>query len=234
MFTKQRFLNMRWLRKLYRPLQPLYKPLVQRLRRGNQNKVQLQHSRQQIQQQISTQNSPYKVIVGAGDTHFAGWIVTDYPALDITKAEDWQQYFAPQSIQRIVAEHVMEHLTTEQLRQFLHAVRPYLTHDARIRIAVPDGYHPDPTYIEYVRPNGSGAGSDDHKVLYTYELLVKEVQQTGFTCELLEYYDAAGQFHRNAWDAADGFIERTGGTRNIGGKQFEYSSLIVDCLPELQ
>jgi predicted SAM-dependent methyltransferase len=223
---------MGWFRKLYRPLQPLYKSLVQRLRRGNQNRVQLQHSRQQIQQQISVQNPPYKVIVGAGKTQYTGWIATDYPALDITKAEDWQRYFAPQSIQRIVAEHVLEHLTTEQLRQFLQAVRPYLADDARIRIAVPDGYHPDPTYIKYVRPNGSGLGSDDHKVLYNYELLAKVVEQVGFICELLAYYDAQGQFHKNEWDIADGYIERIGGTRTLDGKQFSYTSLIVDCLPE--
>jgi predicted SAM-dependent methyltransferase len=232
MFTKQRFLNMGWFRKLYRPLQPLYKPLVQRLRRGNQNRVQLQRSRQQIQQQIRTQNPPYKVIVGAGETQYAGWIATDYPALDITSTEDWQRYFIPQSIQRIVAEHVLEHLTTEQLRQFLRAVRPYLTDDARIRIAVPDGYHPDPTYIEYVRPKGSGAGSDDHKILYNCELLAKEVQQAGFVCELLTYHDAQGQFHETEWYEADGYIERTGGTRILDGKQFIYTSLIVDCLPE--
>jgi predicted SAM-dependent methyltransferase len=220
------------LRKLYRPLQPLYAPIVQKIKRNWWDSVQLQRSRQQIQQQISAQNPPYKVIVGAGETHYTGWIATDYPALDITNAQDWQQYFAPQSIDRIVAEHVMEHLTTEQLRQFLHAVRPYLTHDAGIRIAVPDGYHPHPMYIEYVRPDGSGDGAKDHKVLYNHELLANVVQQAGFTCELLEYHDAGGQFHRNQWDKADGHIERTGGVRIFDGKEFNYKSLIVDCFPE--
>jgi YD repeat-containing protein len=223
---------MGWFRKLYRPLQPLYTPIVQQIKRSWYDKSQLQRSRQQIQQQISVQHAPYKVIVGAGESQFTGWIATEYPALDITNPEDWQRYFTPQSIRRILAEHVLEHLTTEQLRQFLHAVRPYLTHDARIRIAVPDGFHPDPLYIEYVRPNGSGAGSDDHKVLYTCEMLSAEVKRAGFDCQLLEYYDTTGQFHRNEWDAADGFIERTDGTRTLDGKQFSYTSLIVDCVPE--
>jgi predicted SAM-dependent methyltransferase len=223
---------MGWLRKLYRPLQPLYAPIVQTIKRNRYDNLQLESSRQQIQQQISAQNPPYQVIVGAGETRYEGWIATDYPALDITNPADWQRFFAPQSVRRIVAEHVMEHLTTDQLHQFLHAVRPYLTHDAHIRIAVPDGYHPDPLYIEYVRPNGSGDGADDHKVLYNHELLANEVQQAGFVCELLEYYDAAGQFHRNKWDKADGYIERTGGYRTLGDKQFSYTSLIVDCLPE--
>jgi predicted SAM-dependent methyltransferase len=221
------------LRKLYRPLQPLYAPIVQNIKRNWWDSVQLQRSRQQIQQQISAQNPPYKVIVGAGETRYEGWIATDKPALDITNPADWQRHFAPQSIDRIVAEHVMEHLTTEQLRQFLYAVRPYLTDDAGIRIAVPDGYHPDPTYIEYVRPGGSvDGGADDHKVLYNHELLANEVQQAGFACDLLEYHDAAGQFHRNQWDKANGHIERTGGKRELYGKEFDYKSLIVDCLPE--
>jgi len=232
MFTKQRFLNMRWLRKLYRPLQPLYAPIVQKIKRNRYDNLELERSRQQIQQQISAQNPPYLVIGGAGKTRYEGWIATDKPGLDITNPADWQRFFAPQSVRRVLAEHVMEHLTTDQLRQFLHAVRPYLTHDAGIRIAVPDGFHPDPTYIEHVRPGGSGDGAKDHKVLYNYEMLANEVQQAGFVCELLEYHDAAGQFHKTEWHAADGFVERTRGTRTIGDKKFPYSSLIVDCLPE--
>jgi predicted SAM-dependent methyltransferase len=222
---------MGWFRKLYLPLQPLYTPIIRRIKRSYWEKVYLKHSRQQIQEQIRTQPLPYKVIVGAGETQYTDWIATDYPALDITNAKDWQRYFAPQSIHRIVAEHVLEHLTTAQLRQFLHAVRPYLTRDACIRIAVPDGYHPNPLYIEYVRPDGKGPGSDDHKVLYTCDRLVAEVEDAGYTCQLLEYFDADGQFHKTEWQAADGYIERTGGYRSIGDKQFSYTSLIIDCLP---
>jgi len=42
-----------------------------------------------------------------------------------------------------------------------------------LRIAVPDGCHPDPNYIEHVRPGGTGAGADDHQFLYTYKTITE-------------------------------------------------------------
>ena len=36
------------------------------------------------------------------------------------------------------------------------------------RIAVPDGFHTDPSYIENVKPGGTGEGSEDHKNLFNY------------------------------------------------------------------
>jgi len=40
-----------------------------------------------------------------------------------------------------------------------------------LRVAVPDGFHPNPGYIERVKPGGTGPGAGDHKILYTYRTL---------------------------------------------------------------
>lgn len=95
---------------------------------------------------------------------------------------------------------------------------------------MPDGYHPDPHYIEYVRPGGTGAGSDDHKVPYTYDSLRQLLEQAGFRVKLLEWFDENGRFHFEKWDAAMGFIERSTrfDERNTENPT-AYTSLIVDA-----
>jgi predicted SAM-dependent methyltransferase len=60
---------------------------------------------------------------------------------------------------------------------------------------VPDGLHPDPEYIEWARPGGSGSGALDHKVLYDYHSLEDVLQAAGFQVRRLEYFDEEGRFH---------------------------------------
>ena len=85
----------------------------------------------------------------------------------------------------------------------------HLKTGGHIRVAVPDGYHPSPEYIEYVKPGGTGVGSDDHKILYTYKTLAHVSKSAGFRIKLLEYWDEYGQFHFYPWDISDGYIERS-------------------------
>ena len=128
------------------------------------------------------------------------------------------------------AEHVFEHLTTEQFGDFLANARLYLAPTGRIRIAVPDGNHADPAYIDRVRPGGAGVGADDHKVLYTCGLVAELLGKGGYQFELLEYFDEAGTFHKRPWNAADGFVSRSAehDRRNADGA-LNYTSLIFDC-----
>ena len=58
----------------------------------------------------------------------------------------------------------------------------FLRPGGRLRIAVPDGFHPEPGYIEYVRPGGTGIGADDHKVLYNYQSLRKLLEKQDSSC----------------------------------------------------
>lgn len=218
--------------KFYQFLRPIYAPLM------NQWLINRRiRAKKQAILRVSRNKSAIKLVIGAGDTTFKGWLSTDYPILDVTNAQHWHQFFSRSTIRRILAEHVFEHLTVEQLKTFLNVVRPYLTPDANIRIAVPDGNHPEQKYIEYVEPDGKGDGADDHKVLYTYQLLQDAIETEGYRVVLLEYYDEKGTFHEQPWDEADGDIKRSkrnqlSAADSPPGRPLNYTSLIVDCSPQ--
>jgi predicted SAM-dependent methyltransferase len=163
-----------------------------------------------------------KLIVGAKATDYPGWLSTDLRArggrLDIRRTEDWSRRFAPNSIDRAVAEHVLEHLTEEDAREGLRNVAAYLKPGGFIRIAVPDANNPDPTYQEHCRPGGKGQawarlffyadGEPEHKTHFDFQSLASLMQRAGLSPRLLEYHDAAGVFHRNAWNPNDAPILR--------------------------
>ena len=53
---------------------------------------------------------PMKVIIGAANTHYEGWIATNKNTLNLLSVEDWRK-FTP--VEMALAEHVWEHLTQE-------------------------------------------------------------------------------------------------------------------------
>jgi len=130
-----------------------------------------------------------------------------------------------------MAEHVWEHLTPHDTALANLNCYTFLKRGGRLRLAVPDGFHPDPAYIDYVRPNGNGAGADDHKILYNYKIMKANLEKVGFTVELLEYWDEAGKFHGCNWTDEGGHIRRSSryDERNQHGK-LAYTSLIVDAI----
>lgn len=170
-----------------------------------------------------------KIIVGTGGVEQPGWIPTDYEYFDITKAVDWAKYFSKDSISSILAEHVLEHLEEHQIQSALKLSYDYLKPGGHLRLAVPDGNHPDKNYIEYVKPGGHGPGSDDHKVLLDLDSLEGMLKRAGFKVNLLEGFDNQGKFIRNNWDVNDGMIHRSleFDERNIDKKPI-FTSLIVD------
>jgi predicted SAM-dependent methyltransferase len=177
---------------------------------------------------------PSPSVVGAPGTPYEGWILTDVGELNALDAAAWRGLFPEASIDRILAEHVIEHWTEEQLRLFLKTVRPFLSAGAVARIAVPDGFHPDPSYIEMVRPGGTGRGSLDHKLLYTHELLARVLAEAGWECDLLEYFDEGGRFNMKPWDANEGYVRRSAlnDPRNRE-RPHSYTSLIADIRPKV-
>lgn len=214
-----------------RLLRPLYAPFLRAYR--NHASLKRQQGLIRVAVDACTESGkPLKVIIGAGDTQFENWIATDIPAFHVLKQEHWALLFQRESINRILAEHVFEHLTIEELDQFLQLARLYMSPGGRIRLAVPDGNHPDADYIAHVRPGGIGEGADDHKVLYNGELIAEVLEASSYECRLLEYFDASGEFHRQPWHADDGFIGRSAAhdERNVDGA-LNYTSLIVDCWP---
>lgn len=170
-----------------------------------------------------------KVIIGAAKTSQPGWVASDVDILDITKPNNFSQYWKANTIVAFLAEHVWEHLSEHDGRLALENCHEYLAPGGHIRIAVPDGNSPDIGYINSVRPGGSGPGADDHKVLYNVASLCKLLAETGYKPLPLEFFDEDGSFERHPWKSQDGHVSRSfeHDVRNHG-KTIGYTSLIVD------
>lgn len=179
---------------------------------------------------LAITRQPVRIVVGSGGIHYEGWLSTDQDDLDLLKFRDWSGLFGPNSIDAILAEHVWEHLAKEgaliAARNCFRLLKP----GGYIRVAVPDGNHPDPDYIDLVRPGGAGSGSDDHKVLYTFTDLKKIFVSVGFEVDLLEYFDETGDFRFSDWDPEAGMIRRSRrfDPRNVDG-ELGYTSIILDA-----
>ena len=169
-----------------------------------------------------------KIIIGSAHIPVSGWLITDKDTLDITKRESFAKYWRPNTRALFLAEHVWEHLTLEESAEAIKNCFEFLRCGGRLRIAVPDGYHPDSEYIEYVRPNGTGSGAEDHKLLYTYKLLSSLMQEAGFQVELLEYWDEQGVFHFQEWSSNDGHVIRSKRYDIRNKEKLTYTSLIID------
>jgi predicted SAM-dependent methyltransferase len=177
--------------------------------------------------------SPKRIVIGSAFRHDPGWVPTDIEFLNLLKPGDWDRFFAPASLDAMLAEHVWEHLTLDEARTAARTCFKYLKPGGYLRIAVPDGFHPDPTYRDWVRPGGASPGqlANDHKVLYTYQTLRDVFESAGFRVELYEYFDEAGKFQYRDWDEKAGTIWRSKrfDKRNTGGK-LVFTSIVLDAV----
>jgi predicted SAM-dependent methyltransferase len=188
------------------------------------------------------------LIVGAKADSYPGWLSTDKretggPPLDIRLESDWLRYFAPGSLDRIACEHVLEHMTFDDAFSALCNFRKFLRPGGFARIAVPDGLNPDPGYQSLSRPDGFvhrlcytflfAPDEPAHAVIYDAPTLARLITMAGLTPRLLEYYDAAGIFHREIYDAEAAPIKRRWGTQYNADLQFWLGypnmSLLVDA-----
>jgi len=174
-----------------------------------------------------------KIIVGAGKTKYKGWFNTDIDTLDVTNENDFKKYFKNKKIKNILAEHILEHLKDDELNLMVMNFFKYSDKDVNIRIAVPDGFHSEVSYIDKVKPGGSGEGAHDHKHLFNYKSLSKLFEKNGFRSELIEYWDEAGKLHTKYKNDDNGYITRSfiNDERNKNGKP-NYTSLIIDFSKE--
>lgn len=179
---------------------------------------------------LASKGEAIRLIIGASGIGYSGWIVTEADYLDVANERDWRRFFRPAGIAAMLAEHVWEHLTPTQALEGAKLCYKYLQPGGYLRIAVPDGLHPNPSYIAYVQPGGTGPGADDHKVLYTYNTLKNLLDTVGFRVELLEYFDEDGAFHSLDCDPARGMVKRSSrfDPRNAGGT-LNYTSIILDA-----
>jgi len=177
------------------------------------------------------QRREISIVVGAADNKYDLWISTNYPWFDISKIKSFKKYFAKREVSKILAEHVFEHLSEEDGLNSIKNLKSILKIKGKIRIAVPDGYNPDKSYINHVKPGGVGPGADDHKVLYNYHT-IKKLFDNDFKIKLLEYFDENGNFISKNWinDQKNGFIKRSrfNDKRNTKDKIF-FNSIILDA-----
>jgi len=171
-----------------------------------------------------------RIVVGASGVADEGWLATNIEFLNLLKENDWTKFFEPGAVSAMLAEHVWEHLTEEEAVVAAQNCYKYLKPSGYIRVAVPDGFRPDPSYIKWVRPDGIGPGADDHKQLYTYRTLSDVFEKVGFRVELYEYYDETGNFHFKEWNPQDGMIRRSRkyDERNQHG-EVRYTSIVLDA-----
>ena len=171
-----------------------------------------------------------RIIVGACDDRYEGWIATNKAVLDLLREADWAYLFQSKLIDAILAEHVWEHLDCRAALVAAQNCFTYLQPGGYIRVAVPDGLHPDEDYIDRVKPGGWGEGSDDHHVLYTYRTLEAVFALVGFETRWLEYFDERGTFHYQEWSPADGMIQRSSRyDRRNRTRELAYTSIILDA-----
>jgi predicted SAM-dependent methyltransferase len=191
-----------------------------------------------------TESPATKIIIGAGGTSQFRWQSLERSQLDMRNRADWEKLFRPNSLEAVLSEHVLEHLTADEAQVAARNIFAFLAPGGYWRIAVPDANNPDSTYQDYCRPGGPGQtwmktfvyGSDepDHQVHYNLSLLSSLLCSAGFAVVPLEFYDQAGRFHRWPWRESEGWVRRSSVS---GYLLFNYlwagcwnTSLIVDAI----
>ena len=180
------------------------------------------------------EDHPLKIIIGAGEQRWEGWIPTQGKDLNLLVRKDWEDTFHSREADAFLCEHVWEHLTLEEAYQAAQLCYEYLKSGGFLRCAVPDGNFPDPEYQRLAQVGGPGPKDHpaaSHKVLYTYKTFVPVFEQAGFKIDLLEYCDETGRFHYNQWNLDAGPIYRSLmlDHRNRDGK-IGCVSLIIDAI----
>lgn len=174
-----------------------------------------------------------KIIIGAGDQKYDGWIATHKNDLDLTNEQDWLLTFKDRKADAFLCEHVWEHLTLNEGKEAAKYVFNSLKPGGYIRAAVPDKNFQNDIYQETIKVGGPGPENhpaSDHKIVYDYKLFLRIFEQAGFRVDLLEYCDEHGRFHYNHWDLSKGFIYRTlrNDHRNKNG-ELKFVSLLIDA-----
>ena len=180
-------------------------------------------------------NNKVDLILGAALTNQKGWFSTNEGWLDISKQEDWERLFnSKQRVRRVVAEHVFEHLTLDDMRNSLKLIYQNMVYGGSLRIAVPDGNNPNDEYRKHCGINGIGADAKDHKQFITFELLSEEVSKAGFQFNLIEGYLKNKKLISKKYNNELGYVIRSRKNKiNNNKKGWEFidsnTSLILDC-----
>ncbi len=181
-------------------------------------------------------NKEVKIILGAALTYQKGWFSTNEEWLDITNSMHWQRLFSNRmNLSNVVAEHVFEHLTEREMEKALFLIHKYLKKKGTLRIAVPDGNHPDKYYRKNTGVNGIGPDASDHKQFIKYEFINKVLERYGFSCNLIEGFLFDGKLIQNKINNDLGYINRSrSNKKSIYQKDLYFkdanTSLIIDAI----
>ncbi len=184
-----------------------------------------------------------KIIVGAGNTQQVGWTALQRSDLDIRSRDNWKRLFKPNSLDAVLGEHILEHLSFLDGTKAAANVFEFLKQGGYWRIAVPDANNPNPNYKDWNSPFGSGqklmklfvyqSTEPTHQVFYNFSILSALLESVGFKGKPLEYYDTNGVFLRRNWKQTDGKIYRSFKSDYLNQLRiffnFDNTSLIVDA-----
>jgi predicted SAM-dependent methyltransferase len=206
-------------------------PLIRTIARRVNKYIQIRYGSYRLNKM--TKKSPLRLVIGASGICDVGWVETNIDYLNLLNPSHWESHFRENQIDAMLAEHVWEHLTADEGYSAAQRCFKYLRPGGYLRVAVPDGFHPKKEYIGYVRPEGIGAGADDHKTLYNHISFADIFERAGFRVYLLEYFDSEGNFHYVDWSPGNGKINRSMrfDERNLDGL-LNYTSIILDAYKE--
>ena len=178
-----------------------------------------------------------KIIIGAGDQRYDGWIATQGEVLNLLNEDHWSKFFGNKRADALLCEHVWEHLTLEEGKNAAKICFKYLKPGAKLRCAVPDGNFSNLEYQNTIKIGGPGPvdhPASGHKVVYNYKSFGNIFKEVGFLVDLLEYCDESHRFHYNQWNIEEGFIYRSllNDPRNSNG-DIKFVSLILDAVKPL-
>ena len=174
-----------------------------------------------------------KIIIGAGNVKYEGWIHTQENELNLLDSSTFTKIVPDKNALCFLAEHVWEHLTFEEGVMAAKNCFNHLQPGGYLRIAVPDKNFRNEWYQNLVQIGGPGPKdhpSATHKIVHDYKTITNMLILAGFEVSLLEYCDDEGVFHYKYWNDLDGHIGRSlrFDTRNSTEK-LGMVSLIVDA-----
>jgi predicted SAM-dependent methyltransferase len=181
-------------------------------------------------------SEPIKLIVGAGGVVEPGWRSLEQEELDVTRPQQWFHHFVPSTVDAVFAEHVWEHLEPAEAELATHNAFFFLKPGGLLRLAVPDGLHPSPDYINWVRPGGVW-NPRDHKILFDYRSLSALLSAAGFEVRVREFWGETGAFYSELYNQTEGIVRRCAwGSESaaislaVGAR---YTSLVIDAIKPL-
>lgn len=183
-----------------------------------------------------------RVIIGAGDQRWDGWIATQQTDLDLLEPETFNKFFGAERASVLLCEHTWEHLSIEEGIAAARTCFNFLVPGGRLRVAVPDGRFPNAEYQRTVQVGGPGPSDHPaagHRVVFQAETFSAVFEAVGFSVTFLEWWDNSGNFNTVDWRIEDGPIYRSSlmdhrneAYRNAQGPP-GFTSLILDAIRPL-